>query len=115
MRYFLGVEVLQNEEGIYISQKKYAGDVLTRFGMANCNPVNNPIVPGAKLHKDEEGTKVDVTAFKQIVGSLMYLTATRPDLMYVVGLISCYMGSPTLMHLTALKRVLRYVKGTMDL
>lgn len=115
MRYFLGVEVLQKEEGIYISQKKYAQDVLKMFGMASSNPVNNPIVPGVKLHKNEKGTKVDVTGFKQNIDSLMYLTATWPDLIYVVGLISRYMESPTVMHIIDAKRILRYIKGTMEL
>jgi hypothetical protein len=83
MKYFLGVEVLQNSDGIYISQKKYAKDVLERFGMEKSNSVKNPIVPDVKLMKDEEGAKVNATVYKQLVGSLMYLTATRPDLMYV--------------------------------
>lgn len=64
--------------------------------------------------KDEYGAKVDKTHFKQIVGSLMYLTATRPDVMFVVGLISRYMENPTELHLQVAKRVLRYLKGTLD-
>ncbi|KAK9907798.1 hypothetical protein M0R45_000739 [Rubus argutus] len=73
MRYFLGVDVLQSADGIYISQKKYARDILERFGMGKSNSVKNPIVPGFKLMKDEMGAKVDDTVFKQIVGSLMAL------------------------------------------
>ncbi|RVW66685.1 Retrovirus-related Pol polyprotein from transposon TNT 1-94 [Vitis vinifera] len=115
MKYFLGVEVLQNSEGIYISQRKYAKEVLERFGMEKSNSVKNPIVPGDRLTKNEGGVKVDATKYKQLVGSLMYLTATRPDLMYVVCLISRFMASPTEMHLQAAKRVLRYLKGTVDL
>uniref|UniRef100_A0A2N9FY74 Integrase catalytic domain-containing protein n=1 Tax=Fagus sylvatica TaxID=28930 RepID=A0A2N9FY74_FAGSY len=115
MKYFLGVEVLQNPEGIYISQRKYAKEVLERFRMENSNSVKNPIVPGVRLMKDEEGAKVNATMYKQLVGSLMYLTATRPDLMYVVSLISRFMASPTELHLQAAKRVLRYLKGTVDL
>jgi hypothetical protein len=115
MKYFLGVEVLQNFDGIYISQKKYAKDVLERFGMEKSNSVKNPIVLGVKLMKDEEGAKVNATVYKQLVGSLMYLTATRPDLMYVVCLISRFMANPTEIHLQAAKRVFRYLKGTVDL
>lgn len=88
MRYFLGVEVLQCSEGIYISQKKFAREVLERFGMERSNFVNNPIVPGVKPTRDEEGVKIDATEYKQMVGSLMYLTVTRPDLMYICG-VSC--------------------------
>jgi len=108
MRYFLGIEVLQSMDGIFISQQKYAQEVLERFNMKQCNPVHNPIVPGFKLTKDENGVRIDGTLYKQIVGSLMYLTATRPDLMFVVSLISRYMERPTKTHLQAAKRVLRY-------
>ncbi|CAL8134096.1 unnamed protein product [Prunus armeniaca] len=97
MRYFLGVEVLQNSDGIYVSQRKYAHEVLEKFGMNNSNLVKNPIVPGCKLSKDEKGAKVDASVFKQVVGSLMYLTATRPDLMYGVSLISRFMSCPTIL------------------
>ncbi|CAL8156633.1 unnamed protein product [Prunus armeniaca] len=115
MRYFLGVEVLQSSKGIHLCQKKYAKDVLDRFGMRECNSVKNPIVPGSKLTREGGGKKVDATQFKQLVGSLMYLTATRPDLMYSVCLISRYMADPTEEHLLAAKRVLRYLKGTLEL
>ncbi|CAL5384331.1 unnamed protein product [Camellia sinensis] len=83
--------------------------------MEMSNSVKNLIVPGIRLMKDEEGVKVNATMYKQLVGSLMYLTATRPDLMYVVFLISRSMASPTELHLQAAKRVLRYEKGSVDL
>ncbi|KAJ9554165.1 hypothetical protein OSB04_018210 [Centaurea solstitialis] len=114
MRYFLGIEVIQNEDGIFICQRKYARELLTRFGMENSNAVENPVVPGTRLFKDEEGLKVDPTMFKQVVGCLMYLTATRPDLMYGVNLISRFMSSPTESHWSAAKRILRYLKGTSE-
>jgi hypothetical protein len=114
MRYFLGVEVVQNSDGIFMSQRKYAKEVLER-GMKHCNSAYNPIVPGCKLSKDGSGAVVDATMYKQMVGSLMYLTATRPDLMYSVCLISRYMEKPTEMHLQAVKKILRYLKGTMEL
>ena len=114
MRYFLGLEVLQKSNGIFISQHKYALEVLKRFGMDKSNSVHNPIVPGFKLVKDEGGVKVDKTYYKQVVGNLMYLTATQPDMMFVVSLISRYMENPTEMHLQVTKRALRYLKGTTD-
>ncbi|XP_047331351.1 secreted RxLR effector protein 161-like [Impatiens glandulifera] len=82
--------------------------------MDQSNPVLNPIVPGCKLGKSEEEKKIDTTTYKQIVGSLMYLTATRPDIMFVVSLLTRFMDCPTESHLAAAKRVLRYLKGTMD-
>jgi hypothetical protein len=112
MHYFLGIEVVQSVDGYFIYQKKYLQELLNRFQMQDCNPVNTPFEYGLKLNKDPEGKKVDSTLFKQIVGSLMYLTATRPDIMYVVSLISRYMESPTEMHLLAAKRILRYLQGT---
>ncbi|KAL6321945.1 hypothetical protein AAG906_035853 [Vitis piasezkii] len=77
--------------------------------------IHSPIILSFKVFKDENGVKVDATFFKQMVGSLMYLTATRPDLMFVVSLISRYMGQPTELHLQTAKRVLRYLRGTTNL
>lgn len=101
MHYFLGIEVVQSTNGYFISEKKYVQEILNRFQMQDCNPVKSPIEYGLKLSKDSEGEKVDSTLFKQIVGNLMYLTATKPELMYSVSLISRYMESPTEMHLFA--------------
>lgn len=91
MRYFLGIEVMQSSAGIFICQKKYAYEVLDRFQMANSNPVQSLIIPGAKLTKDVDGVRIDITYYKQIIGSLMYLSATRPDMAYVVSLFSRFM------------------------
>ncbi|KAK9705165.1 hypothetical protein RND81_07G037600 [Saponaria officinalis] len=116
MKYFLGVEVKQCPGGIFICQRRYAREVIARFGMEDSNAVKNPIVPGTKLRKDEGGVKVDETQFKQLVGSLMYLTVTRPDLMYgVISLLSRFMSNPTTSHWLAAKMILRYLKGTTDL
>ena len=99
MRYFLGIEVMQRSDGIFINQKKYTQEVLERFNMDKCNPVHNPMVPGFKLTKNGDGVRVDGTFYKKIVGSLMYLTTTRPDVMFVVSLISRFMDYPTELHL----------------
>lgn len=80
--------------------------------MTNCNSASTPTESGLKLTKDLRGKKIDNTFFKQIVGCLMYLTATRPDIMYVVSLISRYMEHPTELHLPAANRILRYLQGT---
>ncbi|XP_020421230.1 uncharacterized protein LOC18775571 [Prunus persica] len=88
MKYYLGIEVVQTATGYFIGQKKYAQEVFERFHMENCNPVVTPTEPGLKLSRDLDEERVDSTYFKQIVGSLMYLTATRPDIMYAVCLIS---------------------------
>ncbi len=114
MRFFLGIEVFQQCDSIYICQRKYAQEVLKRFEMMESNPVTSPIVPGCKLNKNIEGKATNETYFKKIVGSLMYLTATRPDIMFATSLISRYMGMLTELHIQAAKRVLRYLKGTIN-
>lgn len=113
MKYFLGVEVIQDADEIFIHQKKYAGEILESFNLLNGNEVKNPIVPGTRLSKSGDGNKVDLTTYKQLIGSLMYITSTRPDLMYVVCLLSRYMADPYEQHMEAAKRVLRYMKGTL--
>ncbi|XP_047309696.1 secreted RxLR effector protein 161-like [Impatiens glandulifera] len=115
MKYFLGIKVKHCSSGLFICQKRYAQEVLERFGMKESNVVKNSIVLGTKLIKDEGGTKIDETMYKQVVGSFMYLTVTKPDLLYGVSLISGFMANPTTMHWTAAKRMFRYLKGTYEL
>ena len=113
MAHFLGIEVVQSEKGIFISQSSYAKEILKRFNMENCNPVTTPVETGLELRKTDEGN-IDPTYFKSLVGSLRYLTCTRPDILYGVGLVSRYMETPNQTHLNAAKRILRYIKGTLN-
>jgi hypothetical protein len=115
MKYFFGVEVQQSCEGIHLCQMKYAGEILERFGMGGWNPVKNPIVPDTKLIKDGGEDSENSTLFKQIIDSLMYLSVTRPDIAFVVCMLSKFMTDPKTSYMTAAKRVLRYVKGTTNL
>ncbi|KAL5812625.1 hypothetical protein ACOSQ3_027575 [Xanthoceras sorbifolium] len=114
MAYYLGIEVKQKEEGIFISQENYAKEILKKFKMNDCKPINTPAECGIKLSKHGEGESIDPTFFKSLVGSLRYLTCTRPDILYAVGLVSRYMENPTTTHFKAAKRILRYIKGTID-
>ncbi|KAD3642335.1 hypothetical protein E3N88_31559 [Mikania micrantha] len=115
MKYFLGVEVIQNEKGIQMNQMKYAREVLKRFNMWESNGVKNPIVPGTLLTKVGDEIKVDETMYKSLVGSLMYLTVTRPDLMYAVCYISRFMSDPRGEHLQLAKRILSdYARSVED-
>lgn len=115
MKYFLGVEVIQDEKGIFINQRKYAAEIIKKYGMDESNSVKNPIVPGQKLTKAGVGVLVDPSEFKQLIGSLRYLTTTQPDLIFSVNLVSRYMESPTEQHMLAVKKILRYVQGTQGL
>lgn len=114
MSYFLGIEVKQQRDGIFISQKKYAKEILEKFKMDACNEVTTPLATGAKLTKEGEGRIIKPTLYKSLVGSLRYLTITRPDIVYGVGLVSRYMETPRESHWRAAKRILRYIKGTME-
>jgi len=114
MRYFLRIEVIQSDVKIFIYQRHYSREMIARFNMTKCNFGRNPIVSGTALSKDDEGTSVDATKFKQVVDSLMYLTVTQPNLMFRLSLISKYMATPNASHLAATKRITRHVKGTIE-
>lgn len=114
MHYFLGSEISQEEEVIFISQKKYVQDLLKKFKMYGCKVVATPLVPNEKLRK-EDGTKsADASTYRSLIGSLLYLTATRPDIMYATSLLSRFMTSPSQVHYGSAKRLLRYLQGTVN-
>lgn len=92
-----------------MKQEAYA-----KAGLAECNPVKHPMDPKEVITKDQGGKEVDVTFYKSLIGGLRYLVHTRPDIAYSVGIMSRFMEKPTSMHLNAAKRVLRYVKGTLN-
>ena len=114
MSFFLGIEVRQQPDDIFICQKKYAKELLDKFNIKNCNAVNTPIAMDLKLTREREGKIIDPTLFRSLIGSLRYLSITRPDIVYSVGLLSKYMEKPKESHWLAVKRILRYIKGTMD-
>ncbi|GJV48739.1 retrovirus-related pol polyprotein from transposon TNT 1-94 [Tanacetum coccineum] len=114
MSYYLGIEVKQTDEGLFICQERYAKDILKRFGMDKCNPIDTPLEHKAKPSKHDREKKVDSTLFKSLVGSLRYLTCTRPDILFAVGLIIRFMEEPTIKHLEIAKRILRYIKCTIE-
>jgi transposase InsO family protein len=113
LHYYLGLEVTQSEAGITICQSAYAAKILESAGLAGCNPSHTPMEPRLKLSKQSSAPAVDPTRYRSIVGSLRYLVNSRPDLAYAVGYISRFMEKPTTEHLTAVKRILRYVAGTL--
>ncbi|GJZ39769.1 zinc finger, CCHC-type containing protein [Tanacetum coccineum] len=112
LNYYLGIEVKQEENGIIIKQESYARKILEEAGMSKCNPAKWPMDPKLQLTKDEGGKEVDPTKYRRIIGSLRYLINTRPDLSYSVGVVSKFMQSPRESHYAAVKKILRYLKGT---
>ncbi|GJV74312.1 hypothetical protein Tco_1494307 [Tanacetum coccineum] len=101
--------------GIFINQAKYALETLQKYGMALSDPVDTPMVDRLKLDEDLMGIPVDQTRFRGMVGSLMYLTASRPDLVFAVCMCARYQAKPTKKHLEAIKRIFRYLKGTINM
>ena len=99
---------------IFFSQKKYIGDLLNKFGMDDCKPLGTPMEQNLKLTSVEGKEFEDATKYRQLVGSLIYLTTTRPDISFAVGILSRFMQKPCEGHWSAAKRVLRYLKGTQD-
>nr|GEZ02372.1 retrovirus-related Pol polyprotein from transposon TNT 1-94 [Tanacetum cinerariifolium] len=99
MSFFLGLQVYQSPEGIFINQSKFALEILKKFRMDSCDSVDTPIVDRLKLDEDISGIPVDQTRFRSMVGSLMYLTASRPDLVFAVCMCAGYQAKPTKKHL----------------
>lgn len=112
LSYYLGIEVNQSKDGILIQQTNYAEKLLKVAGMQECNETHIPMDPGLKLGKMEGGISVDPAEYRKYIGSLRYLTHTRPDLMYPVGYLSRFMQDPKDFHMKAVKQVLRYLRGT---
>lgn len=114
LTYYLGIEVNQHEEGVSLKQEAYAKALLDKTRMKACNSTRAPMENKLKLRKKEAGELVDPTEYRSIVGALRYLTHTRPDISFAVGIVSRFMEKPMLEHLQAVKCILRYVKGTVN-
>ncbi|KAK4380842.1 Retrovirus-related Pol polyprotein from transposon RE1 [Sesamum angolense] len=114
MHFFLGIEINQEKKGIFICQRKYTETLLKKFKMESCKTVTTPLVTGEKYQKEDGSQKVDGSMYRTLIGSLLYLTATRPDIMFATSLLSRFMQSPTQVHYAAAKRTLRYLRGTKD-
>ena len=112
MKYFLGIQVKQSPGQIFLSQEKYAEDLLQKFNMGNCKPMTTPMAVNEKLSKNDGMEKIDGAIYRSLVGSLIYLTHTRPDIVHAVSIVSRFMNEPSKSHFAAAKRILRYIKGT---
>ena len=106
----MGIEVKEQKDGIFISQESYAKEILQKFKMNDYNPISTPMECRVKLSKYDEREEEDPIFFKSLVGSLRYLTCTRLDILYVVGLVSQYMGNPKITHFKAAKKSFTILK-----
>ena len=112
LSFFLGLQITQCANGIFVCQSKYVSTMLEKFGLVNSKHARTPIGTSVKLSKDLSGTPIDPTLYRSMIGSLLYLTASRPDICFSVGLCARYQSTPTDSHLQAVKRIMRYVAGT---
>nr|GEX17523.1 retrovirus-related Pol polyprotein from transposon TNT 1-94 [Tanacetum cinerariifolium] len=112
--FFLGLQISQSPRGIFLNQLKYALESLKKYGMESSDPVDTPMVEKSKLDKDTQGKVVDPTHYLRMVGTLMYLTASRQDLKFDVCMCARYQAKPARKHLHAVKRIFKYLRGTVN-
>ncbi|KAK2452140.1 putative mitochondrial protein [Trifolium repens] len=115
LKFFLGIQINQGKDGTYIHQSKYTKELLKKFNLDDCKIMSTPMHPTSSLSKEEIGSKVDQKLYRGMIGSLLYLTASRPDILYSVCLCARFQSDPREPHLTAVKRIFRYLKGTTNL
>jgi hypothetical protein len=114
LTFFLGIQVKQIKQGTFVHQAKYTKDLMKKFNMAELKPVSTLMSSVAPLGPDEDGDAVDQREYRSMIGSLLYLTVTRPDIQFIVGLCTRFQSSPRSSHRTAVQRVFRYLKHTPE-
>eukprot|EP00253_Pinus_taeda_P018896 PITA_18896 len=110
----LGLQIQQNEGGIFLSQTKYLKQILKKYGMEDSKPVCTPMVTGYSLSANDESTVVHQPTHRSMIGSLLYLTGTRPDIMHAVGIVGRFQANPKETHLQAIKIIFKYLQGTQN-
>ena len=114
LHHFLGISVTRSPDGLFFSQRQYALDLLQRYGMSDCHSTTISVDCKSKLSASDGPPVADPSKYRSIAGALQYLTLTRPDLAYVVQQVCLLMHNPREPHLALVKRILRYVKGTLS-
>ena len=114
LHHFLGMGIVQTKKSIFIHKNKNAIKLLEKFGLKSCKSVGTPLVANDRLCKNDGSEAADESEYRKLVGSLLSLTATRPDIMFGASLLARFMHGPTKKHIGTAKRVLRYIQGTMD-
>ena len=114
LTYFLGLQIRQQDSGIFLSQSKYVRNLVKKFGLESACSVRIPMSSNVKLTVDLFGKSVDSSFYRSMIVSLFYLIASRPDISYSVGVCARYQANPKESHMIALKRIIKYVKTTAD-
>nr|GEU31923.1 retrovirus-related Pol polyprotein from transposon TNT 1-94 [Tanacetum cinerariifolium] len=112
--FFLGLQISQSPRGIFLNQSKHALESLKKYGMKSSDPVDTPTVEKSKLDENPQGKAIDPTHYRRMVGTLMYLTASRPDVTLVVCMCARYQEKPTKKHLHVVKRIFKYLRGIVN-
>ncbi|XP_023731201.1 uncharacterized mitochondrial protein AtMg00810-like [Lactuca sativa] len=115
IKFFLGLKVKQIPQGIFIHQEKYTSELLKKYSMDNCSSAKVPMTFGYKISADPSGEPVDHKTYRGLIDSLMYLTASRPDIIFAMGVCARYQADLKVSHMTAAKQILRYLKGSKSL
>ena len=115
LKFFLGLQIKQCKDGIFINQTKYARDILKKFGMNGVKSSKTPMSTTTKLNKDENGKPVDEKCFRGMIRSLLYLTASRPHIMFATCLCAHFQSSLRESHLNEIKRIFKYLSGSLHL
>jgi len=114
LTYFLGLQVQQNKDGIFLSQTKYLKQILKKYGMEDLKLVCTPVVTGCSLSANDESAAVHQPTYRSTIGSMLYLTGTRPDIMHAVGVVGRFQANPKDAHLLAAKIIFNYLQGTQN-
>ena len=115
LNFFPGLQIIQSNEGIFIHQTKYIKDMLRKFEFEDSKPVSTPMTMGCKVSKEDESKDVDQKSYRSMIGSLLYVTSSRPDVKQVVGMVARFQLASKENHVQAVKRIFRYLKGTINL
>ncbi|GKB32295.1 retrovirus-related pol polyprotein from transposon TNT 1-94 [Tanacetum coccineum] len=115
LNFYLSLQIKQLEDGIFFNQSKYVKEMLKKFGLEDAKPIKTSMSSETKLTRDEEGEPIDDTKYRGMIGSLLYLTTSRPDIMFSVCICARLQEAPKTSHLEAVKRIFRYIKGTSHL
>jgi hypothetical protein len=114
LSFFLGLQIRQRNQGIFISQTKYIIEMLKRFEMEDCKPVITPMQTSCKLSIDDDSKSTDQRKYRSMIGSLLYVIASRLDVMQTFGQVARFQPAPKESHVLAVKRIFRYLKGTKE-